>query len=299
MPLTVQKNLPAVEALKKENISVSEVERGHYGLHDTHLLVLNLMPKKIETETDLARLLSNTVLPVSLSFLKIKNHISKNTPAEHINEFYFDIDEAVNHHFDGMIVTGAPVELLPFEDVRYWEELKGIFNWARSNVRSVMYICWAAQAALYHFHGIPKYSLQKKMFGVFSHTVSEPQLPIFRGFDDEFFVPHSRHTEVRKDDILRNPDLSLISESNDAGVYIVMSREGREFYVTGHSEYAPDTLDGEYKRDMSKGLPIAVPENYYRNNNPEEGVIDRWRSHANLLFANWLNYYVHDPNRTN
>jgi homoserine O-succinyltransferase len=251
------------------------------------------MPIKITTETDLVRLLSNTPLQVEMTFMKLKSHTSKNTPIEHMQAFYHDFDVLKNQKFDGMIITGAPVEQMPFEDVNYWEEISEVFNWAHTHVTSTLYICWAAQAGLYHFYGVPKYPLDKKMFGVFKHEIKVQGLPIFRGFDDEFFVPHSRHTEIRREDILKVKDLTLLAESEDAGVYMVMARNGREFFITGHSEYAPNTLDGEYKRDLSKNLPIEMPRNYYRNDNPDDGVLVRWRGHANLMFSNWLNYYVY------
>ena len=225
--------------------------------------------------------------------MKLKSHTSKNTPIEHMQAFYHDFDVLKDQKFDGMIITGAPVEQMPFEDVTYWEEISQVFDWAHTHVTSTLYICWAAQAGLYHFYNVPKYPLDKKMFGVFKHQINVQGLPIFRGFDDEFFVPHSRHTEIRREDILKVKDLTLLAESEDAGVYMVMARNGREFFITGHSEYAPNTLDGEYKRDLSKGLPIDVPKNYYRNDNPDDGVLVRWRGHANLMFSNWLNYYVY------
>jgi homoserine O-succinyltransferase len=251
------------------------------------------MPIKITTETDLIRLLSNTPLQIELTLMHIKEHSSKNTPIEHLDEFYVDFDEVKSQKFDGMMITGAPVELLDFKDVTYWEHIKGIFDWARTNVTSTLYICWAAQAGLNHFYGVPKYPLAAKMFGVFNHTKSEAACQIFRGFDDEFFAPHSRHTEIRREDIEKVPELTLLSESDEAGVYIVMARNGREFFITGHSEYSPLTLDSEYKRDVAKGLPIEIPHNYYRDDNPANDPLVRWRGHANLLFANWLNYFVY------
>ena len=259
------------------------------------IVILNLMPIKITTETDLIRLLSNSPLQIEVSFMKLKSHTSKNTPIEHMKAFYRDFDLMRDEKFDGMIITGAPVEHLDFEDVNYWSEIQDIFNWTRTHVTSTLYICWAAQAGLYHFYGVPKYPLEKKMFGIFEHHVCEGfgKLPIFRGFDDVFFVPHSRHTEVRRKDIERCPELQIVSESEDSGVHIVMARGGREFYVTGHSEYAPYTLDTEYRRDLAKGLPIDMPKNYYRGDDPEKGPLVRWRSTANLLFSNWLNYYVY------
>ena len=253
------------------------------------------MPLKITTETDLIRLLSNSPLQIEVSFMKLKSHTSKNTPIEHMKAFYRDFEDMSDEKFDGMIITGAPVEHLDFEEVNYWDEIQKIFNWTRTHVTSTLYICWAAQAGLYHHYGIPKYPLEKKMFGIFEHHVCEgfQKLPIFRGFDDVFFVPHSRHTEIRREDIGKNPALQIISESEDSGVHIVMARGGREFFVTGHSEYAPYTLDTEYRRDLGKGLPINMPQNYYRDNDPEKGPLVRWRGTANLLFSNWLNYYVY------
>ncbi len=257
------------------------------------IVILNLMPLKITTETDLIRLLSNTPLQIEVDFLKISGHISKNTPVEHMMTFYKDFSTLRNENYDGMIITGAPVEQMPFEEVDYWKEVSEIFDWARTHVTSTLYICWAAQAGLYHFYGVPKYPLSQKMFGIFKHKVYDLQNPIFRGFDDEFYVPHSRHTEVRKSDIEKVPELTLLSESEESGVYMVMARGGREFFITGHSEYSPYTLDTEYRRDLDKGLPIEMPLNYYRNNDPKEGPLVRWRGHANLLFSNWLNYFVY------
>lgn len=294
MPLNLQKNLPAIELLKKEHIFVMDSLRAsEQDIRPLKMIVLNLMPLKITTETDLIRLLSNSPLQIELHFLKIKGHTPKNTPISHMEEFYMDFDEVSADYYDGMIVTGAPVEQFSYEEVNYWEEITGIFDWARTHVASTFYICWAAQAALYHHYKVPKYDLAGKKFGVFKHTISDRSLPIFRGFDDEFYVPHSRHTEIRREDILRIPELRLISESEESGVYMVMARGGREFYITGHSEYAPETLDGEYKRDVAKGMDIAVPENYYKENNPEKGPVVLWRGHANLLFTNWLNYYIY------
>ncbi len=294
MPLNLQKNLPAVELLKKEHIFVMDSLRAaSQDIRPLRMLILNLMPLKITTETDLIRLLSNSPLQIELDFMKIKGHTPKNTPIEHMREFYKDFDEIEGQYYDGLIVTGAPVEQMPFEDVNYWDEISGIFDWARNHVTSTLYICWAAQAALYYFYKVPKYDLPSKMFGVFRHTLREPFLPIFRGFDEEFYVPHSRHTEIRREDILEVPELTLLSESEESGVYMTMSRGGREFYITGHSEYSPYTLNDEYIRDVEKGFPIDVPVNYYRNNNPALGPVVKWRGHANLLFTNWLNYYVY------
>ena len=294
MPLTLPDKLPAIDLLKQENIFVMDNTRAtSQDIRPLHIAVLNLMPLKITTETDLVRLLSNSPLQIELSFMKVKSHTSKNTPVEHMQAFYTDFEEMRHHKYDGFIITGAPVEHLDFEEVGYWEEMTEIFEWARHNVTSTLYICWAAQAGLYHHYGIPKYPLDKKMFGVFKHRVSNPELPIFRGFDDEFFIPHSRHTEVRREDIERNPELDILADSQESGVYMVMARGGREIFLTGHSEYSPLTLDTEYKRDLAKGLPIEMPKHYYRDDDPSQSPVVTWRGHANLLFNNWLNYYVY------
>lgn len=296
MPLNLPDRLPAIDLLKEENIFVIDSSRANsQDIRPLKMVILNLMPLKITTETDLVRLLSNSPLQIEVSFMKIKSHTSKNTPIEHMKAFYRDFYDMKDERFDGMIITGAPVEMLDFEDVTYWDEIKEIFDWTRSHVTSTFYICWAAQAGLYHHYGVPKYPLGKKMFGVFNHKICPgfEKLPIFRGFDDEFFVPHSRHTEVRREDIERNPELSIISESKDSGVHIVMARNGREFFVTGHSEYSPFTLDTEYRRDLAKGMDIEMPRNYYKDNEPDNGPLVKWRSTANLLFSNWLNYYVY------
>ena len=294
MPLTLPDKLPAIDLLKKENIFVMDTTRATaQDIRPLRIAVLNLMPLKITTETDLVRLLSNSPLQIELSFMKVKSHTSKNTPIEHMQAFYTDFEDMRDQKYDGFIITGAPVEHLDFEQVGYWEEIIEIFEWARHHVTSTLYLCWAAQAGLYHHYGIPKYPLEKKMFGIFKHAVSNPELPIFRGFDDEFYIPHSRHTEIRREDIERRPELSILAESDESGVYMVMAREGREFFLTGHSEYSPLTLDTEYRRDLSKGLPIEMPQHYYRNDDPTQPPLVRWRGHANLLFNNWLNYYVY------
>lgn len=294
MPLKIPKKLPAVEALRNENIFVMDSERAEsQEIRPLKILIINLMPLKVTTETDLIRLLSNSPLQMEVDFLRMKSHTPKHTPIEHMLEFYKSFDVVSRSNYDGMIVTGAPVELLPFEEVKYWKELQCIFDWAQTHVTSTFYICWAAQAGLYHFYGIPKYPLEEKLFGVYEHSVSEKLNPIFRGFDDVFYVPHSRHTEIRREDILKVPGLTLLSESPEAGVYMVMARGGRDIFITGHSEYSPYTLDAEYKRDLKKGKPIHLPENYYRDNNPKNEPVVRWRSHANLLFTNWLNYFVY------
>lgn len=251
------------------------------------------MPIKITTETDLIRLLSNTPLQIELKLMKLRSHTSKNTPVEHMRVFYETFESMRDERFDGFIVTGAPLEQMEFEDVEYWNELTEIFDWARTHVTSTLYICWAAQAAMYHFYGVPKYPLPEKMFGIFKHNTISELLPIFRGFDDEFYAPHSRHSEVRRDDILTHPELKLLSESDEAGVFMVSARNGREIFITGHMEYSPDTLDKEYKRDRDKGLTISIPKHYYRHDDPAQGPLDRWRAHANLFYQNWLNYYVY------
>ena len=257
------------------------------------IVILNLMPLKITTETDLIRLLSNTPLQMEVYFMKLRTHTPKNTPIEHMMMFYKDFETLRKEKFDGMIVTGAPVESIPFEGVNYWDELRTIFDWARTHVTSTLYICWAAQAGLYHHYGIPKYSLPKKMFGIFDQRALDPQLPIFRGFDDVFRMPQSRHTEVRKEDIERVEGLRIIAESDESGVGIVMARGGREFFITGHLEYAANTLDNEYKRDRGVRADVGMPLNYYRDNNPDMPPIVTWRSAGNLLYSNWINYYVY------
>ena len=289
MPLRLPDKLPAIEFLKHENIFVLGDERANsQDIRPLRIVVLNLMPLKITTETDLIRLLSNSPLQLDIQFMKVKAHTSKNTPVEHMQAFYRDFEKMADEKFDGMIITGAPVEHLEYEQVNYWEEVSGIFDWARTHVTSTLYICWAAQAGLYHHYGVPKYALPEKMFGIFPQTPLCPSLPIFRGFDDVFYMPHSRHTELR-----REPELSLIAESPQSGVGMVMARGGREIFITGHSEYSPYTLDTEYKRDLGKGLPIKMPLNYYRNDDPSQPPLVTWRAHGNLLFQNWLNYYVY------
>ena len=294
MPLRLPDKLPAIELLKKENIFVMDNTRATtQDIRPLKIVILNLMPLKITTETDLVRLLSNTPLQLDISFMKLKSHTPKNTPIEHMMMFYRDFETMRNEKFDGMIITGAPVETYDYEEVTYWDEIRTIMTWARTHVTSTMYICWAAQAGLYCHYGIPKYPLEKKMFGIFRQYTLQPQMPIFRGFDDVFFMPHSRHTEIRREDIDKCPDLSVIAESPESGVSIVMARGGREFYVTGHLEYAPDTLDREYRRDLGVRDDVGVPVNYYRDNNPELEPVVTWRAHANLLYSNWINYYIY------
>lgn len=294
MPLRLPDKLPAIELLKRENIFVMDNTRATtQDIRPLKIVILNLMPLKITTETDLIRLLSNTPLQMEVSFMKLKSHTPKNTPIEHMMMFYRDFEKIRDEKFDGMIITGAPVEQMDFEDVNYWDEITGIFDWARNHVTSTLYICWAAQAGLYYHYGIPKYPLSKKMFGVFRQHTLCPHLPIFRGFDDVFYMPHSRHTEVRKEDILANPELTLIAESPENGVSMVMARGGREFFITGHMEYAFNTLDNEYKRDKGIRDDVDMPVNYYRDNNPANEPLVTWRAHANLLYHNWINYYIY------
>lgn len=295
MPVNLPDKLPAVEILKKENIFVmDDLRASTQDIRPLKILVLNLMPLKITTETDLIRLLSNSPLQVEIEFLGLSSHTPKNTPIEHLMSFYTTFSKVKKRYYDGMIITGAPVEMIPFREVTYWDEITRIFDWARTHVTSTFYICWGAQAALYHFYGINKYPLDKKLFGIFRHQLSDPSFPLFRGFDDTFFAPHSRHTTILRDEILQRPELSILSESEDAGVYIVSSRGGREFYVTGHSEYSPLTLHNEYLRDMEKGMDsVEIPLNYYRDNDPNQPPLVQWRSHANLLYINWLNYFVY------
>lgn len=294
MPLNIPDKLPAIKILQEENIFVMDESRAaHQDIRPLKIIILNLMPLKISTETDLLRLLSNSPLQIEIDFLKIKGHTPKNTPVSHMSAFYRNFDELKAKKYDGMIITGAPVEQLPFEQVKYWTELQGILNWAERNVTSTLFICWAAQAGLYHYYGIPKYPLPKKMFGVFKHSHVDENLPIFRGFDDIFYVPHSRHTEVRAADIEKVDELQIVSSSEEAGVTIVKAKNGRQLFITGHAEYSRHTLHDEYHRDLKKNAPIEMPVNYYPNNNPNEKPLMQWQSTANLFFSNWLNYYVY------
>ena len=265
----------------------------HQDIRPLKIIILNLMPLKISTETDLLRLLSNSPLQIEIDFMKIKGHTPKNTPSEHMAAFYRNFDELKDQKYDGMIITGAPVEQLEFEEVTYWDEMKDILDWAEHHVTSSLFICWAAQAGLFHYYGIPKYPLEGKMFGVFAHRLTHPKLPIFRGFDDLFYVPHSRHTEIKEEDVEKVKQLEVIATSKEAGVTIVKAKNGRQLFITGHSEYSRHTLDGEYKRDKSRNLPIDIPINYYPDDEPENNPVMRWKSTANLLFSNWLNYYVY------
>ena len=294
MPVKIPDTLPAKSILESENIFVMGEQRAlRQDIRPLRIAILNLMPTKIETETQLCRLIGNSPLQVEITLLKTANHESKNTPAEHLLAHYQSFEQIQEQKFDGLVITGAPVEDLDFEKVDYWTELQEIINWAESHVYSTFFICWGAQAGLYHRYGIPKYPLPAKKFGVFPHRVLDNKALLLRGFDDEFLAPHSRHTEIRREDIERASDLKILSESELAGVYIVASLDGRRIYVTGHSEYDPLTLKGEYDRDVSKGLPINIPINYFPGDDPRQEPLVRWRGHANLLYANWLNYYVY------
>ena len=294
MPVRVPVSLPAVELLKEENIFVIDEQRASsQDIRPLRIGILNLMPLKIMTETDLLRLISNTPLQVELDLIDTASHVSRNTPREHIEEFYKTFDEIRDRNYDGFIITGAPVEKVQFEEVDYWQELCEIFDWARTHVTSTLYICWAAFAGLYHHYGVPKRVLTHKISGVFRHKVKDRHNPIFRGFDDEFYVPHSRFSEWSRPDVEAVDGLTILSESPESGIYMVMARGGREFFITGHSEYSAGTLDFEYKRDLEKGLSPSIPIHYYVGDDPEKGPLVRWRSHANLLFSNWLNYFVY------
>ncbi|MBC8528935.1 homoserine O-succinyltransferase [Christensenellaceae bacterium NSJ-44] len=294
MPVKIADNLPAVQTLTQENIFViTESRASHQDIRPLRIGIMNLMPDKISTETQLLRVIGNTPLQVEVVLLQPASHTSRHTPFEHLSAFYRTFEEVKDEKFDGLVITGAPVEEMNFEQTDYWTELQTVMDWADHHVFSILYICWAAQAGLYHHFGIPKYSLPEKMFGVFPHTVSKPNVPLLRGFDDIFWAPHSRHTEVRREDIEKVEDLTILAESQEAGVYIVASNNGRHIFVTGHAEYDPDTLKNEYLRDLDKGLCMHPPKNYFIDNDPEKPPLVTWRSHANLLYNNWLNYYVY------
>ncbi len=294
MPIQIPNDLPAAGVLQQENIFVMKQTRAQtQHIRPLEIVLLNLMPTKIVTETQLSRVLGNTPLQVNLELMMISSHKSKNTPEEHLLSFYKTFDELKHRKFDGMVITGAPVENLEFEDVDYWQELTEIMEWSKDNVHSTFHICWAAQAGLYYHYGIPKKPLPEKLFGVFLHRADYKRAILLRGFDDEFWVPHSRHTTVDRADIEQVPGLKILASSEKAGVYILMNKQGRQIFVTGHSEYDPDTLEQEYKRDKARGLPIAVPENYYPQDDDTQDPLVRWRGHGNLLYSNWLNYFVY------
>ncbi len=294
MPVRIPEELPAVEQLKAENIFVIGERRAcSQDIRPLRIAVLNLMPLKLMTETDLLRLISNTPLQIDLDLIDVGSHVSRNTPREHIETFYKPFDQVKDKFYDGFIITGAPVEKVAFEQVDYWHELTSIFDWAKTHVTSTIYICWAAFAGLYYHYGITKHLSKKKISGVFTHRVNDPRNPIFRGFDDTFTVPHSRHCYLDRDEVAADKRLTILSEGDTAGIHMVMARHGREFFITGHSEYSAMTLDFEYRRDMDKGLNPDIPSGYYRDNDPGKGPLVTWRSHANLLFTNWLNYFVY------
>ncbi|MFC4599611.1 homoserine O-acetyltransferase MetA [Cohnella hongkongensis] len=294
MPIKVPDHLPAKEVLARENIFVmDESVAYHQDIRPLRIAILNLMPTKETTETQLLRLIGNTPLQLEAVLLHPKTHTSKNTSAEHLASFYKTFDDIKDEKYDGMIITGAPVEHLPFEEVNYWEELKEIMDWTVDNVTSTFHICWGAQAGLYHHFGIPKHPLPEKMFGVFAHGVAKPNTPLLRGFDEVFYAPQSRHTEVLREDVANAPGLDILSESEEAGVYIAASKDGKQIFVTGHAEYDPQSLKWEYDRDKAKGLRINVPKNYFPNDDPTKFPMSTWRAHGNLLFSNWLNYYVY------
>ena len=294
MPIKIPNNLPAAEVLHQENIFVMPEDRAiSQDIRPLQILLLNLMPKKIQTETQLSRLLGNTPLQIELELITTRTHESTNTPAEHLQAFYKTFEDVKHRTFDGMIITGAPVENMPFEEVDYWQELCEIMEWTKTHVHSTFHICWGAQAGLYYHYGIQKHKLGKKLFGVFSHKADYKRAILLRGFDDEFWAPHSRHTTIMREDVAAVPELKILASSEQAGVYIVMNKEGRQIFVTGHSEYDPETLKNEYFRDKNQGLPIDVPENYFPDDDDRENPVVRWRGHANLLFSNWLNYFVY------
>ncbi len=294
MPIKIPSGLPAGDILHSENIFVMDEHRAMaQDIRPLKLAILNLMPTKITTETQIIRLLSNTPLQIELTLLKTATHQSANTSAEHMEAFYRTFAEIKNDHFDGLIITGAPVENLDFTEVDYWDELCEILAWSKTNVFSTLHICWAAQAGLWYHYGIPKHELKEKMFGVFNHTPLQPAHPLLRGFDEVFQAPHSRHTEVKREEILQCPKVEILAESVEAGVYIVASKKRRLFFVTGHSEYDAGTLAAEYFRDKNKGLPIALPKHYFPADDPTLPPRNTWRGHAHLLFSNWLNYFVY------
>lgn len=294
MPIKIQSDLPAREILEQENIFVMDENRAsHQDIRPIEIGILNLMPLKEDTELQLLRELSNTPLQVDVTFIMVSNHTAKNTPTSHLNKFYNTFPEVRHRKFDGLIITGAPVEQMPYEEVDYWKEFEEICAWTVTNVTSTMHLCWGAQAGLYYHYGIPKYPLPQKMFGLFSHRVMNRKVPLVRGFDDYFLAPHSRHTEVRREDIDKHPELTVLAESEEAGVYLLMDTDGKKIFVMGHPEYDRVTLHNEYMRDKNKGLPISLPKNYYPDDDDTRRPHLQWRSHANNLYTNWLNYYVY------
>lgn len=294
MPINIPDNLPAASILREENIFVMDQSRAiRQDIRPQRIVILNIMPVKQTTETHLLRLLSNTPLQIEIDLIHPRNHTSKNTPLEHLQTFYKTFDQIREHRYDGLIITGAPLGFINFEDVNYWEELREIMDWAETHVTSTLYLCWGAQAALYHFYGIEKKLLETKMFGVFKHRVLDRNIPLVRGFDDNFPAPHSRYMHIEKEDILKVKELQIIADSDLAGIYMIGTKDGKKIFVTGHSEYDPNTLKEEYERDIAKGLDIRMPVNYFPDDDPSKAPLVQWRSHANLLYTNWLNYYVY------
>ena len=294
MPIKTQNDLPAKEILEKENVFVMDENRAvHQNIRQLEIAIVNLMPLKEETELQILRSLSNTPLQVNVTFITTKSHESTHTSVSHLNKFYQTFDEVKNQKFDGLIITGAPVELMEYEEVDYWDEICQIMEWSNEHAFSTLHLCWGAQAGLYYHYGIQKHVLDKKMFGVFRHYVKNRKVPLVRGFDDIFYAPHSRHTEVRKEDIEKCENLTILAESDEAGVFLVIDKTGKQIFVMGHPEYDRLTLDSEYKRDKNKGLPIDVPVNYYPNDDDTQKPVLTWRSHGNILYSNWLNYYVY------
>jgi len=294
MPINIPDSLPAARTLESENIFViTENRASHQDIRPLRIAILNLMPTKIDTETQLLRLLGDTPLQVEIELLQTASHVSKNTSAKHLLKFYKTFADVKDERFDGLIITGAPIELLDFEDVNYWNELCEIMEWSKTHVYSTFHICWAAQAGLYYHYGIPKYELKDKLSGIFEHRPTTLFHPLTRGFDDVFYAPHSRHSEVRREDIEKITELEILAESKDAGLYIIKSKDDRQIFVTGHCEYDPLTLKAEYDRDIAKGMDIKIPKNYFPDDDPSKQPLTKWRGHANLLFSNWLNYYVY------
>ena len=294
MPIRISSELPAFKTLGEENIFVMSKERAeHQDIRPLRVIILNIMPKKIETESQIMRLLSNTPLQVDIELLQMASHVSRNTSSHHLESFYKTFDEISDNRYDGMIITGAPVELLDFEQVDYWKEITNIMEWSKTHVFSTIYICWAAQAGLYYHYGIPKYTLDQKMFGIFPHRAEVSNCQLLRGFDDIFYVPHSRNTEVRREDIERIPQLEILTSSELSGVHIVANKNGRQYFITGHSEYDRDTIANEYRKDVEKGIDIQIPYNYFPNDDPNNMPVFSWRCTANLMFSNWLNYCVY------
>jgi len=294
MPIKIPDNLPAKKILQNEKISIIGESRAlHQDIRPLRIIILNLMPTKVETETQLLRLLSNTPLQIEIELLKTSTYTSKNTSAEHLINFYKSFSQVKDNKYDGLIITGAPVENLEFKDIDYWDELSSVMEWSLTNVTSTFHICWAAQAGLYYHYGVNKYPTDKKIFGIFEHTVSRKSSKLLRGFDDTFYAPHSRHTELREEDVKNVKGLEILAKSDEAGIYIIKAKKGRQFFVTGHSEYDDITLANEYFRDLDKGLNPQIPYNYFIDDNPKKPIKQKWRSHASLLFSNWLNYYVY------